>query len=91
MAKERVEVFADGGAAVLDDFRELRLLRGSEEVVGIGGTRATTPRWRRSSELPDGRAAMADRGDDGRDASDVRRARRGPGPADGPGLSGCGS
>jgi len=33
MGKERVEVMGEAGAAVLDDFRELRLLRGGEENV----------------------------------------------------------
>ena len=33
MGKERVEVMGEAGAAVLDDFRELSLLRGGEENV----------------------------------------------------------
>jgi polar amino acid transport system substrate-binding protein len=33
MGKERVEVMGEAGAAVLDDFRELRLWRGGEEKV----------------------------------------------------------
>lgn len=33
LGKERVEVMGEAGAAVLDDFRELRLVRGGEEKV----------------------------------------------------------
>lgn len=33
MGKERVEIMGEAGAAVLDDFRELRLLRGGAEKV----------------------------------------------------------
>jgi predicted dehydrogenase/threonine dehydrogenase-like Zn-dependent dehydrogenase len=33
MSKERVEVMGEAGSAVLDDFRELRLMRGGEEKV----------------------------------------------------------
>lgn len=33
LGKERVEVMGEAGAAVLDDFRELRLLRGGEESL----------------------------------------------------------
>jgi predicted dehydrogenase len=35
LSKERVEVFGDGGAGVLEDFRELRLYRrGAEQTIG---------------------------------------------------------
>jgi predicted dehydrogenase len=33
MSKERVEIMGEAGSAVLDDFRELRLMRGGEESV----------------------------------------------------------
>jgi polar amino acid transport system substrate-binding protein len=36
LSKERVEVLGEGGAGVLDDFRELRLHRGGEEQVSGG-------------------------------------------------------
>ena len=36
LAKERIEVLADGCAAVIDDFRELRLYRGGEEATERG-------------------------------------------------------